>query len=47
VDAEFRERLFERRGGAAAAIELHLDPAEETMLRAIPKEQLEQIIAQT
>lgn len=47
VDPEFRELLFEQRGGAAAAIELELDPAENAMLNAIPQEQLAQIIGQT
>jgi hypothetical protein len=47
VDPEFRELLFEQRGGAAAAIELELDPAENAMLNAIPREQLAQIVAQT
>jgi hypothetical protein len=47
VDPEFRELLFEQRGGAAAAIELELDPAEHAMLNAIPREQLAQIISQT
>ncbi len=47
VDAEFRDRLFAERGSAAAAIELELDPAESAMLKAIPREQLENIVAQT
>jgi hypothetical protein len=47
VDPEFRELLFEQRGGAAAAIELDLDPAENAMLNAIPREQLAQIVGQT
>jgi len=47
VDPDFRELLFERRGGAAAAIELELDPAEDAMLNAIPREQLAQIVSQT
>ena len=47
VDPEFRELLFEQRGGAAAAIELELDPAENAMLSAIPQEQLAQIVSQT
>jgi hypothetical protein len=47
VDPEFRELLFEQRGGAAAAIELELDPAENAMLNAIPQEQLAQIVSQT
>ena len=47
VDAEFRDRLLAERGSAAAAIELELDPAERAMLKAIPREQLENIVAQT
>jgi hypothetical protein len=47
VDAEFRELLFEKRGGAATAIGLELDPAESAMLSAIPQEQLAHIISQT
>ncbi len=47
VDPEFRTLLFEQRTGAAAAIELQLEPAEEAMLKAIPQEQLQIIISQT
>ncbi len=47
VDLEFRERLLEQRGKAAAAIGLELDPAEAAMLSAIPREQLSQIVDQT
>jgi len=47
VDPGFRELLFAQRGAAAAAIELELDPAEDAMLRAIPREQLAQIVNQT
>ncbi len=47
VDPEFRELLFEQRGAAAATIELELDPAENAMLNAIPREQLAQIVSQT
>ena len=47
VDPEFRELLFAQRGAAAAAIELELDPAEDAMLSAIPREQLAQIVSQT
>ena len=47
VDAAFREMLVKDRRGAAAAIELQLDPAEEAMLEAIPTEQLRLIINQT
>lgn len=47
VDPEFRQLLLEQRGDAAAAIELELDPAETAMLKAIPAEQLAQLINQT
>lgn len=47
VDPEFRQLLLEQRGGAAAAIELELTPAETAMLKSIPTEQLEQLISQT
>jgi hypothetical protein len=47
VDAEFRELLCEERSRAAEAIGLELDAAESAMLTAIPREQLEYIIAQT
>src|SRR5512133_2250356 len=47
VDAGFREMLIKNTRGAAAAIELQLDPAEEAMLEAIPSEQLQLIINQT
>jgi hypothetical protein len=47
VDAEFRELLLAQRGGAAASIELELDPAESAMLGAIPQEQLARIVDQT
>jgi hypothetical protein len=47
VDTEFRARLLEERGAAAAAIELELDPAESAMLQAIPRAQLDNIVAQT
>ena len=47
VDAEFRELLLEERIGAAEAIELELDSAESALLRAIPRAQLESIVAQT
>jgi len=47
VDAEFRELLCEERMRAAEAIGLELDAAESAMLTAIPREQLESIIAQT
>ena len=47
VDPAFRELLFEQRGAAAAGIRLELDPAENAMLSAIPREQLAQIVSQT
>jgi len=47
VDPEFRELLFEQRGEAATGIGLELDPAERSMLNAIPREQLSQIVSQT
>ncbi len=47
VDPEFRTLLFEQRTGAAEAIELQLEPAEEAMLKAIPQEHLQIIISQT
>ena len=47
VDPEFRELLFEQRAGAATTIELELDPAENAMLSAIPREQLARIVEQT
>src|SRR5208283_2366807 len=47
VDAEFRELLCEQRIRAAEAIGLELDAAESAMLNAIPREQLESIIAWT
>jgi hypothetical protein len=47
VDAQFRDLLLEQRASAAAAIELHLDPAECAMLAAIPREQLEDVLAGT
>ena len=47
VDAEFRELLYEERIRAAEAIGLELDAAESAMLKAIPREQLESIIART
>lgn len=47
VDSEFRDRLLDQRGGAAADIGLELDPAENAMLSVIPSEQLAQIIGQT
>ncbi len=47
LDAEFRELLCGERIRAAEAIGLELDAAEIAMLTAIPREQLESIIAQT
>lgn len=47
VDEEFRRLLLARRGEAAAAIGLELDPAERAMLGVIPEEQLARIIGQT
>ncbi len=47
VDPEFRQLLLQQRGGAAAALELELEPAEISMLNAIPAEQLAQLINQT
>ncbi|SPE50247.1 hypothetical protein SBV1_1080010 [Verrucomicrobia bacterium] len=47
VDAEFRELLLAERSSAAKAIGLELETAESAMLKAIPREQLEYIIART
>ncbi len=47
VDPEFRQLLMDQRGGAAAAIELELHPAEKDMLQSIPAEQLARLISQT
>jgi len=47
VDAEFRELLLKERHGAARVIGLELDAAESAMLRGIPREQLESIVART
>ncbi len=47
VDAAFRELLVERRSDAAKEIELELDAAEVLMLNAVPRGQLEAIIANT
>jgi acyl carrier protein len=46
LDAEFRELLLSERTEAARQIALELTPAEAMMLRAVPSEQLEAIIAQ-
>jgi acyl carrier protein len=47
VDPAFKAALVERRGEMARQIGLSLEPAEEAMLRAVPAEQLETIIART
>jgi len=47
VDPEFKAILLERRAEAAGAIDLDLTPAEAMMLRAVPADQLEAIIART
>ena len=47
VDPEFCQILVAQRDGAAAAIDLQLDPAERAMLKAIPAEQLQQIVSRT
>jgi len=47
VDAAFRDVLLDERAGAAARLELALEPAEEAMLAAIPRAQLDQVIART
>lgn len=47
VDPAFRTLLLDRRAVAAAEIGLELSPSESFMLAAIPREQLETIIAQT
>jgi hypothetical protein len=47
VDPAFRERFLEERGAAANDIALDLDSAEAAMLKAIPRQQLVQIIDQT
>ena len=47
VDAEFRTKLIEQRSRSANEIGLLLQPAEAMMLDAVPKEQLEKIIAAT
>lgn len=47
VDPEFRKLLLEKRAGAALEIGLELEPAEATMINAVPKAQLEAIIATT
>lgn len=47
VDEEFRGMLLAKRGAAAAAIGLELDPAEAAMLSTISEEHLARIIDQT
>jgi hypothetical protein len=47
VDAEFRTLLLEKRADAAAEIGLELTPAEAMMLKTVPAEQLEAIVART
>jgi hypothetical protein len=47
VDPAFKAILLERRAAAADEIGLQLQPAEAAMLAAIPREQLETIIANT
>ena len=47
VDPQFREVLLEERAAAAGRIGLELQPAEALMLAAVPREQLEAIIART
>jgi acyl carrier protein len=47
VDPAFREAFLKHRGEAAREIGLSLEPAEEGMLRAVPREQLEVIIDRT
>ena len=45
VDAEFEKVLLEKRADAAEVIGLELTPAETAMLNAVPRAQLEVIIA--
>ncbi len=47
VDPRFEKLLLQNRTEAARAIGLQLEPAEEMMLQAVPRDQLEAIIAQT
>jgi len=47
VDPAFKKLLLEKRADAAAVISLRLEPAEATMLNAVPAEQLEAIVAST
>jgi hypothetical protein len=45
VDEQFRAKLLEQRGMAAAQLELVLSPAETAMLASVPQAQLEAMIA--
>jgi len=47
VDADFRQRLLQRRAEAADEIGLTLDPSEVLMLKAVPAAHLEATIART
>ncbi len=47
VDPAFKKMLLEKRTEAAEAIALKLEPAEATMLNAVPVKQLEVIVAKT
>ncbi len=47
VDPAFKQLLLEKRAEAAEEIGLTLDPAEAMMLRVVPDNQLQSIIAQT
>jgi hypothetical protein len=47
VDLQFRAALFENGEKAAAAIDLKLTSGEYAMLRAVPRAQMERIIAST
>jgi hypothetical protein len=47
VDPAFKKVLLKKRAGAAEAIALKLEPAEEAMLNAFPEGQLKAIVANT
>ena len=47
IDSAFESLLLEKRADAAKEIELALEPSEVMMLNAVPREQLESIIAKT
>ncbi len=47
VDPKFKKLLLEKRAGAAEAIALKLEPAEEAMLASVPLRQLKGIVANT